>query len=65
LYGCYRIVEDDTANVWGAVGNVEVGERYVGELEGAKGQSDVDTDLAHGSIVFDVVCMEGTKCMMF
>jgi hypothetical protein len=43
----------------------EMGERYVGELEGAKGQSDVDTDLAHGSIVFDVVCMEGTKCTLF
>jgi hypothetical protein len=58
-------VEDDIANVWGEVGNAAVGERYVGELEGAKGQSDVDTDLAHDSIVFDVVCMEGTKCMLF
>jgi hypothetical protein len=58
-------VEDDPASVWGDVGNATIGERYAGELEGAKGQSDVDTDLAHGSIVFDVVCMEGTKCMMF
>jgi hypothetical protein len=31
------MVEDDTANVWGGVGNAAVGERYVGELEGAKG----------------------------
>jgi hypothetical protein len=65
LYGCDRIAEDDTANVWGGVGNAAVGERYVGKLEGAKGQLDVDNDLAHGSIVFDVVCMEGTKCMLF
>jgi hypothetical protein len=33
-------VEDDIANVWGGVGNATVGERYVGELKGAKGQSD-------------------------
>jgi len=25
----------------------------------------IDTDLANGSIVFDVVCMEGTKCTQF
>jgi hypothetical protein len=30
-------VEDDSVNVWGGVGNAAVGERYVGELEGAKG----------------------------
>jgi hypothetical protein len=30
-------VEDDSANVLGGVGNVVVGERYVEELEGAKG----------------------------
>jgi hypothetical protein len=30
-------VEDDYANVWGGVGNAAFGERYVGELEGAKG----------------------------
>jgi hypothetical protein len=36
LYGGYRIVEDDSANVWGGVGNAVVSERYVGELEGAK-----------------------------
>lgn len=58
-------MEDDTANVWGGVGNATVGERYVGELEGAKGPSDVDTDLAHSSTVFDVVFMEGTKCTLF
>jgi hypothetical protein len=44
------------------VGNVVFGERYVGDLEGAKGQSDVDTDLANGSFVFDVVCMEEIEC---
>jgi hypothetical protein len=37
LYGGYRIVEDDYANAWGGVDNAVVGERYVGELEGAKG----------------------------
>jgi hypothetical protein len=30
-------VEDDSVNVWGGVGNAAVGERYVGELEGQKG----------------------------
>jgi hypothetical protein len=30
-------VKDDFANVWGGVSNAAVGERYVGELEGAKG----------------------------
>jgi hypothetical protein len=58
-------VEDNSANVWGGVGYAAVGERYVGELEGAKGYSDIDTDLAHGFIVFNVVCMEGTKCTLF
>jgi len=47
------------------VGNAAIGERYVWELEEAKGQPDIDTDLANGSIVFDVVCMEGTKCTQF
>jgi hypothetical protein len=47
------------------VGNAAIGERYVGELEGAKGQPDVDTDLANGSIVCDVVCLEGMECMQF
>jgi hypothetical protein len=58
-------VEDDSANVWGGVGNDAIGERYVGELEGAKGLLDFDTDLAQGSTVFDVVCMEGMKCTLF
>jgi hypothetical protein len=44
------------------VGNAAIGERYDGELEGAKGQPDVDTDLMNDSFVFDVVCMEGAKC---
>jgi hypothetical protein len=30
-------VEDDSANVWDGVGNAAIVERYVGELEGAKG----------------------------
>jgi len=65
LYGCYKVVEYDPAIVWGGVGNAAIGERYVGELEGAKGQPDVDTDLTYDSIVFDVVCMEGTECTLF
>jgi len=36
-----------------------------GELEGAEGQSDFDTDLVHGSIVFDVVCTKGMKYTLF
>jgi hypothetical protein len=58
-------VEYDLATVWGGVSNAAIGERYVGELEGAKGQLDVDTDLANGSFVCDVVCLEGTKCTLF
>jgi hypothetical protein len=65
LYGCYRIVEYNLVVVWCCVGNAEIGERDVGELEGAKGQLDVDVDLANGSVVFDVVYMEGTECMQF
>jgi hypothetical protein len=63
--GCYRVVEYDLAIVWGGVGKAVIGERYVGELEGAKGKPDVDTNLANDSIVFDVVCMEGTECTLF
>jgi hypothetical protein len=58
-------VEYDHAFVWGGVSNAVNGERYVGELDGAKGQLNVDTDLVNGSIVFDVVCMEGTQCTLF
>jgi hypothetical protein len=47
------------------VGNAVIGERDVTELEGAKGQPDVDAYLANGSVVFDVVSMEGTKCTQF
>jgi hypothetical protein len=65
LYGCYRIVEYDLATVWCCVGNAAIGERDVGELEGAKGQSDVDANLANGSVVFDVMSMEGTECTQF
>jgi hypothetical protein len=64
-FGCYRVVEYDPAFVWGGVGNAPIGERYARELEGAKGQSDVDTNLANGSIVFNVVCMEGPKYTLF
>jgi hypothetical protein len=58
-------VEYDLAAVWCCVGNAAIGERDVGELEGAKGQPDVDADLANGSVVFDVVSMEGTECTQF
>jgi hypothetical protein len=30
-------MEDDSAIVWGGVGNARVGERYVRELEGSEG----------------------------
>jgi hypothetical protein len=58
-------VEYDLAFVWGSVGNAAIGERYVGELDGAKGRLNVDTDLVNDSIVFDVTCMEGTECTLF
>jgi hypothetical protein len=60
-----QIVEYDHAFVWGGVSNAANSERYVGEFDGAKGQSNVDTDLVNDSIVFDVVCMEGTECTLF
>jgi hypothetical protein len=47
------------------VGYASKGEQVVGELEGANGQSYVGADLENGSIVFDVVSMEGTKCTQF
>jgi hypothetical protein len=59
------VLEYDPVAIWCGVGNVAIGERYVGELEGAKGQSDVDTDFVNNSFVFDVVCMEGMKCTQF
>jgi hypothetical protein len=37
LYGCYRVAEYDPAAVWCGVGNAAMGERYVGELRGQKG----------------------------
>jgi hypothetical protein len=55
LSRCYRVVEYDPAIVWGGVGNAAISERCVGDLEGAKGQPDVDTDLANDFFVFDVV----------
>jgi hypothetical protein len=65
LYGCYRVVEYEPAFVWNGVSNAAIGERYVRELERAKGKPNVDTDLANGSIVFDVMCMEGTEWTLF
>jgi hypothetical protein len=65
LYGCYINVEYNLAAVWCCVGNAAIGERDVGELEGAKRQPDLDVDLANGSVVFDVVYMEGTECTQF
>lgn len=55
----------DLAAVWCCVGNATIGERDVGELEGAKGQLVVDTHLANGSIAFNVVSREGTECTQF
>jgi hypothetical protein len=65
LYGCYRVVEYDLAAVWCGGVYAAIGKRYVGELEGAKGQPDVDTDLGNGSFECDVVCLEGMKCTLF
>jgi hypothetical protein len=65
LYGCYKIVEYDLPTVWCCVGNATIGERDVGELDGAKGQPVVDADLENRFVVFDVVFMEGTKCTHF
>jgi len=47
-------VEYNLAAVWCCVGNAAIGERDVGELEGAKRQPE-----------FDVVSMEGTECTQF
>jgi hypothetical protein len=58
-------VEYDLADVWCCVGNATIGERDVEELEGTKGQPVVDANLANGSVVFDVMFMEGTECMQF
>jgi hypothetical protein len=58
-------VEYDLAVVSCCVGNAAIGERDVGELEGAKGQLVVDVDLENGSVMFDVVSMEGIKCTQF
>jgi hypothetical protein len=40
-------VEYDPAIVWCGVGNAAIGERYIGELEGTKGQPDIDSELAN------------------
>jgi len=58
-------VEYDIAAVWCCVGNAAIGERNVGELEGAKGQPVVGADLENGSVVFDVVSSERTECTQF
>jgi hypothetical protein len=58
-------VEYNLVVVWCCVGNVAIGKRDVAELEGAKGQPVVDANLANGSIMFDVVSIEGTKCTQF
>jgi hypothetical protein len=40
--------------------------RLVKDMLGSwKGQLDGDTDLANDSFVCDVVCLEGTECMLF
>jgi hypothetical protein len=56
-------VEHDLATIWCCVGNAAISKRDVEELEGAKGQPVVDANLENGFVVFDVVSMEGTKCM--
>lgn len=58
-------MERVVASFWCCVGYASKGERVVGELEGANGQPYVGVDLENGSIVFDVVSMEGTKCTQF
>jgi hypothetical protein len=60
-----KSVEYDFAAVWCCVGYASFGDRYVGELEGAKGQLVVGADVENGSVVFDVVSMEGTECTQF
>jgi hypothetical protein len=55
-------VKYDIAAIWCCVGYASFGDRYVGELEGAKGLPVVSADLENGSVVIDVVSMEGTEC---
>jgi hypothetical protein len=45
--------------------NAVIGDRDVGELEGANGQPVVGADLENGFVMFDVVSMEGTECTQF
>jgi len=52
-------VEYDIVAVWCCVGYALIGDRDVGELEGAKGQPGDGVDLNNGSVVFNVVCLEG------
>jgi hypothetical protein len=54
-------VERVVASFWCCVGYASKGELVVGELEGANGQPVLE----NGSIVFDVVSMEGMKCTQF
>jgi hypothetical protein len=58
-------VEYDIVAVWCCMGYASFGDRYVRELEGAKGQLVVGADVENNSIVFDVVSMDGTKCTQF
>jgi hypothetical protein len=58
-------VEYDIAAVWCCVGYAVIGDKDVGELEGAKGQLVVGADLENGFVMFDVMSMEGTECTQF
>jgi len=53
-------VEDDSANVWGEVGNAAVGERYVGEWRGQKGNQTLILIWRMAPL-----CLEGTKRTLF
>jgi hypothetical protein len=58
-------VEYDIVAVWCCVGYALIGDRDVGELEGAKGQPGDGVDLNNGSVVFNVVCLEGIEYTQF
>lgn len=57
-------MEYDLAAVWCGVSNAAISERYVGELEGAKGQPAL-IPIWRMAPLCDVVCLEGTECTLF
>jgi hypothetical protein len=58
-------VEYDIVDVWCCVDYASISDRDVGELEGAKWQLGDGANLENGSVVFDVVSMEGKECRQF